>query len=215
VISNKKSYTKKALTFSIVLLMIWTILGAGTTLAWFSDTSPVAKNTFYTGDLDLVVSYKNELGEYEEIQESTNVFDDYAIYEPGYVQVVYLKIENIGDIDFDYRTAITANDYTTAVNTYGQTFNLSSYLLHGVVEANSEGELTSLINTREKAKAYANTKLNNYNPTVETLEKGKERYFALIVRMPEEIGNEANHNGKAPIVKLGIHVKASQSGTLE
>ena len=52
---RKKSYTKIALTLSICLLMIWALLGTGTTIAWFTDTSETQKNTFFIGDLDLVV----------------------------------------------------------------------------------------------------------------------------------------------------------------
>lgn len=214
-ISNNKSYTKKALTFSVVLLLIWGLLGAGTTLAWFTDTTPTQKNTFYTGELDLVVKYKNEFGEYEDLDELDNVFNDEALYEPGYVEVVYLKIINNGDIDFDYTTAVTVNDYTYAINKYGQRFNLVPYLYHGIVIADTETQLTELISTREKAISYANEELNTYNTDIDYLGKNKEKYMALIVRMPEYVGNEANHTGKAPMVKLGISVKASQRGTLQ
>lgn len=213
-ISNKKSYTKKSLFFSLLMLMIWALLGTGTTLAWFTDTTPVARNTFDIGELDLKVSYKDEQGQYVEVDESTNVFDDYALYEPGYVQVVYFKVENVGTVAFDYSTAITVNDYKTAVNKYGQTFSLSTYLLHGVVVADTESELMDLIDSRTKAVACANTALNNYNLETSSLNVGQTKYMALIVRMPEEVGNEANHSGSAPEVKLGLSIRASQQGTI-
>jgi len=48
------------------------------------------------------------------------------------------------------------------------------------------------------------------------LQPGSERYIALIVRMPEEVGNAANYRGViVPRVDLGITVKASQEGTLK
>lgn len=211
---KNKYYTKKALTLSLLLLMVWSVFGAGTTVAWFTDTTVKQKNTFYVGDLDLKVSYKNEFGKYVEMDSTTNVFDEYALYEPGYVQVVYLKIENLGDIAFDYTTTVMVNDYTTAINKYGQTFNLLPYLTYGVVFDEDEDALISKVDTRTEALSYANDVLNTYTSDVDTLDVNEDTYMALIVSMPTWVGNEANHNGVAPTVKLGISVKASQSGTL-
>ena len=48
------------------------------------------------------------------------------------------------------------------------------------------------------------------------LQPDDERYIALIVRMPEIVGNAANYRGViVPRVDLGITVKASQEGTLK
>ena len=212
---NKKSYTKRALTLSLVLLLIWGVMGASTTVAWFTDTTPEQKNSFFVGDLDLVVSLRDEFGNYKELDTTTSVFDEYALYEPGYVQVVYFKIENLGDIAFDYTSAVTVNDYTTVTNVYGQTFNLVPYLTYGVVFADSDAELMELVNSRSKALAIARAPLNNYVSDVDTLEVNEERYMALIVTMPTWVDNNANHNGVAPLVELGISVKASQSGTMK
>ena len=119
---KKKSYTKLAFALSICLLVAWGILGTGTSLAWFTDTTPELKNIFHFGEFDLVVSYKTETGEYKEIDAATVIFDDEAFYEPGYVQVVYLKVENKGNVDFDYTAAVSVTDYTPATNAFGQTF---------------------------------------------------------------------------------------------
>ena len=100
---NRISYTKKALTLSLCLMLVWGILGTGTTIAWFTDTTPVHENRFTIGELDLVVSHKLKNGSYEIVEESTKVLDDEALYEPGYVQVVYLKVENRGDVPFEYQ----------------------------------------------------------------------------------------------------------------
>ena len=55
--------------------------------------------------------------------------------------------------------------------------------------------------------------LNNYATEKEYLKAGQETYMALIVRMPEEIGNVANYRGNTiPRVELGVIVSASQIG---
>ena len=53
-----------------------------------------------------------------------------------------------------------------------------------------------------------------YTTDVESLGVDQEHYMALIVRMPEEVGNVANYRGTdIPTVKLGLSVNASQQGT--
>ena len=219
--TRKKSYTKIALTLSICLLMIWALLGTGTTIAWFTDTSEVQKNTFFIGDLDLVVSHKLEDGTYEEIESNTKVFDEEALYEPGYVQVVYLRVENKGDVPFEYKLSVDVNDVIVAQSVLGNDIYLPNYLKYGVLFGADEASLT-----RETVKVIAenefpgetmNFPLNVYSEKDNVvLQPGSERYIALIVRMPEEVGNAANYRGViVPRVDLGITVKASQEGTLK
>lgn len=213
----KKSYTKIALTLSIILMVLWGILGFGTSLAWFTDTTPVEKNIFHIGEMQLVVSHKVDDGSYEKIDGETSVFDDEALYEPGYVQVVYLKVENKGDIPFDYKTAVNVTDYTSAVNVFNVPFLLQDYLKFGVISADTEAELNELLANRTKAKEFSteDIPLNTYETEKHTLDSGGERYMALIVRMPEEVGNIANYRGNTvPKVILGLIVNASQKGTL-
>ena len=219
--ARKKSYTKIALTLSICLLMIWALLGAGTTIAWFTDTSEVQKNTFFIGELDLVVSHKLEDGTYEEIESDTKVFDDEALYEPGYVQVVYLKVENKGDVPFEYKLSVDVNDVTVAKSVLGNDIYLPNYLKYGVVFGVDEAQLTretaKMIAEKEFPEETMNFPLNVYSEKDSVvLQPDGERYIALIVRMPEEVGNAANYRGvTVPRVDLGITVKASQEGTMQ
>lgn len=210
---KKKKYNRLALSLSMCLMIIWGILGTGTSLAWFTDTSPEVKNIFHFGEFDLVVSYKTEDGVYKEITSDTAIFDDEALYEPGYVQVVYLKIENKGTVDFEYKTAVSVTDYTPAINAFGKSFQLQDYLRFGLVSDDSEEALIEKLKTRELTKEKATMFLNNYATEKEYLKAGQETYMALIVRMPEEIGNVANYRGNTiPRVELGVIVSASQIG---
>ena len=219
--ARKKSYTKIALTLSICLLMIWALLGTGTTIAWFTDTSETQKNTFFIGDLDLVVSHKLEDGTYEEIESDTKVFDDEALYEPGYVQVVYLKVENKGDVPFEYQLSVDVNDVTVAKSVLGNDIYLPNYLKYGVLFGADEAQLTrdttKLIAEKDFPEKAMNVPLNVYSEKDSVvLQPNDERYIALIVRMPEIVGNAANYRGvTVPRVDLGITVKASQEGTLK
>lgn len=213
-----KKYTKSqaykgiALGLSLCMLLLWAILGTGASLAWFTDTSERVNNIFHFADFELDVSYRLEDGSWESIDGKTKIFDDEALYEPGYTQVVFLKVENKGTVAFDFRTAVGVNDYTLATNAFGQTFNLQDYLKFGVAIADTEAGMDAAVENRELAKEIATMKLGNYSTDVATLDAGATSYLALIVRMPEDVDNVANYRGDdIPKVELGIIVSAVQS----
>ena len=208
---KKKPYKRIALILSLSLILIWTVLGTGASLAWFTDTSEEIKNVFHVAEFDLEVSHRLDDGSWEIVDSQTKVFDDEALYEPGYVQVVFLKIENKGTVPFDFQTAVNVTDYTLATNVFGQQFNLQDYLKFGVVTADTEEALDEKVETRDLAEEIANMKLNNYSTDVAELEAKGTVYMALIVRMPKEVANEANYRGNTiPKVELGLIVNATQ-----
>lgn len=209
--AKKRSYKKIALALSVCALIVWGILGTGTSLAWFTDTSNDLKNIFHVGEFKLEVSHRLTDGAWEEVDSLTKVFDEEALYEPGYVQVVYLKVENKGDLPFDFNTAVNVNGYILATNVFGHQFNLKDYLLFGVVTTDTEADMKDAVPDREAAKVIANKKLNNYSTESKRLEAGETAYVTLVVRMPEEVDNIANYRGDIqPKVELGLIIKADQ-----
>ena len=152
-----------------------------------------------------------EDGTWEIVDEDTKIFDDQALYEPGYVQVVYLKIENKGTVPFDFKTAVSVTDYTLATNVFGQNFQLQDYLKFGLATTSTEAEIYEMVATRNLAEEVANMPLSNYATEVASLDAGDEVYMALIVRMPEDVNNIANYRGDViPKVELGLIVSATQ-----
>lgn len=214
---NQKKWRKAALALSACLFVLWWALGTGATLAWFSDVETV-RNEFRIGLLDLDVSYKNDIiTEYTPLKGATEVFYDEALYEPGYTQVVYLKIENNGDVDFNYKVSVTVEDFTNGKNAWGEEIYLPNYLRYGVVFAESETELQEMVRDRLNTRTHA---INDWrmldtwseiSPYI--FEAGENpHYAALIIYMPEEVGNAANYRGFVePRVELGITVFAQQS----
>lgn len=209
--AKKRSYKKIALALSVCALIVWGILGTGTSLAWFTDTSNDLKNIFHVGEFKLEVSHRLTDGAWEEVDSLTKVFDEEALYEPGYVQVVYLKVENKGHLPFDFNTAVNVNGYILATNVFGHQFNLKDYLLFGVVTTDTEAEMKDAVPDREAAKVIANKKLNNYSTESKRLEAGETAYVTLVVRMPEEVDNIANYRDNVqPKVELGLIIRADQ-----
>lgn len=207
---------KKALLLSACLLLMWLVFGTGTTLAWFTDVTATARNSFVVGKMELDVSYKHDgMTDYEPVDSETAIFNDAALYEPGYTQVVYLKIQNHGTIDFNYKLSVDRYSFDDSVNVYGGTLHLPDHLRFGVIFADSEPELDRLTaRALTEPETIEELPLNLYSrtDTVSVAVNG-ERYAALILFMPEEVGNEANYmkNHNPPQVKLGITVFAQQA----
>ena len=209
-IEKRKLYKKIALALSLCAIVAWAFLGTGASLAWFTDTSDELRNIFQTADFELEVSHRVD-GDWEKITTDTKVFDDEALYEPGYVQVVYLKIKNNGDLDFDFRTAVSVLDYSIATNYFGQHFHLQDYLEFGVKFGDEFVPLMDRLGTRESARELCTMKLSNYSTDEAFLAAGDEKYMALVVCMPEDVNNQANYRGDTvPRVELGIVVNAQQ-----
>lgn len=218
----KNKRVKRMLIISVCLLGLWSILGTQASLAWFTDSTPVDRNVFLVGNMELQVSYKHDgMNDYAIMDETTAVFNDEALYEPNYTQVVYLKIENTGNVDFNYRLLVDTYDYTDSMSVNDTIIHLPKYLKFGVIYGDSEPQLQ-----REVAQSLATENrdtvlsqfgsLSNYYKDGDTvLTKNGVRYAAIIIYMPKEVGNEANHKKGVtpPQIQLGITVYAQQAGT--
>ena len=209
---KKKPYKKIALALSLCALIIWGILGTGASLAWFTDSSPEINNIFHIADFDVVVSHRLTDGKWAEVDSQTKIFDEQALYEPGYVQVVYLKVENTGTVPFKFDTAVNVNGCIEATNVFGQPFMLQEYLKFGIITSDTEDQMKNSVPNRDAAVKIANKPLHNYykSGSFELAPKAI-KYITLIVRMPKEVDNIANYRGDdIPKVELGITVKADQ-----
>jgi predicted ribosomally synthesized peptide with SipW-like signal peptide len=210
---GKLHIKKIALALSLCLLVVWGLLGAGTSLAWFSDSSQDINNIFHFGSLDVSVGFRQPDGSYAPIDERTDVFDPNALFEPGYMQIVYLEVKNTGTCDFTFTTGVNVTGYTPATNVFGLPLNLQQYLLFGMIWAPTEDALRQQLSGREQVRALATLPLNNYAEEIALLHPGETCYVALMVYMPETVGNAANYRGSAPSVELGLIVKATQQET--
>lgn len=211
---KNRKWRKAALALSSFLFVLWWALGTGATLAWFSDTDTV-RNEFRIGLLNIDVNYKNDIvTEYTPLMGATEVFYDEALYEPGYTQVVYLKIENNGDVDFKYKLSVNVKDVTVGKNALGKDIYLPDYLRYGAVFAESEAEVQEMVKERLDARTHAPNRLDTWSEkSPYTFEVGEDpHYAAMIIYMPEEVDNAANYrDGKQPRLELGVTVFAQQA----
>ena len=210
--AKRKNYTRALLVLSAVIMVVWGLMGAGTSLAWFTDTDEVVENVFHFADFEVQAEYRDKNGTWKSIEGDTAIFDKDALYEPGYTEVIYLRVTNKGDVPFDFKTAVMVTDYSEPTNIFGQRFHLQDYLSFGLTPpVSSEKEMDALVADRELAMAYATMELSNYAIEVAELDDGQTVYMALVVHMPKEVGNAANYIGDTvPKVFLGLIVTATQ-----
>ena len=206
----KIPFKKIALVLSICAILLWSVLGTGTSLAWFADTSTELNNIFQFAEFKLTVEHLEEDG-WKTVTSETKIFNEDDLFEPGYVQVQYLRVKNEGTVPFRFQTAVIINDCVFATNVYGDVLKLADYLKFGLAYFDTEQEMADALIDRKAASKLANDRLDAYSPDTMELGAGETSYLALIVRMPKEVGNEANYRGNiVPYVELGITVRADQ-----
>ena len=221
--SNRKT-TRRALLTSVMALVMCVVMLVGTTFAWFTDTASTGVNKIQAGNLDIELAYKNAYmptevpaadGGFAAVTENTKVFNESALWEPGHVEYVVLKISNAGTLALKYKLGINIAGETGSTNVYGDKFNLSDYIKFAVLEGDKSSETRdNLVAAATDSKlikdGYTSTETSLYPAGTEG--KVAEKIVTLVVWMPTDVGNEANHmTGKpVPSIDLGIKAVATQ-----
>lgn len=212
---TKHVSTKRALILSLLSMLLCVSMLVGSTYAWFTDTATTGVNKILAGNLDVKLMYSTDMQTWKEATEQTKLFDDNALWEPGYTQVVYLKVVNAGNLALKYETGFSKN-YTSnrGKNVNGDWFRVDHYLKIGTVETEeafgSREAVWAAIADSEKTLAKDVMLTNGWI----TLEAGKEsKPFAVAIYMPTSVGNEANSSKYRPssVSGLGIEVRATQA----
>ena len=129
--TNMKN-TKRALLSSVMALFLCFAMLLGTTYAWFTDSVTSANNVIQSGNLDVVLEYKSNWSDgWATVDENTKIFKDGALYEPGYTEVVYLRVSNAGSLALKYLLSFNLANEESSINVYGDEFMLSDYLQIG------------------------------------------------------------------------------------
>ena len=205
-----KKNTKRALIMSVISLLACVSMLVGSTFAWFTDSVTSANNIIKSGNLDIELEYWDG-DEWVDVSGKSDILTN-TLFEPGVVEVAYLRIANAGSLALKYQLGINIISEVPGVNAAGKEFKLSDYIRFAVVE-DVNGE-TGAYADRDAAVADVignqNTIADGYTKTY-TMVAGAEKYVALVVGMPTSVGNEANHDGvNIPQIDLGINIYATQ-----
>ena len=214
-----KINSKKALLSSAFALVLSVAMLIGTTFAWFTDTASTAVNKIQSGNLKVGFQYWN--GEkYVDAKDAT-LFSEETLWEPGHTEVVYLKVINQGNLALKYRlNTINTFEYQYAKNSDGNQILLSKYLKIGIADGKNAAE--GVYATREEAIAAAADNLVSYDSCTKdntllpaTTDSESADYFAFVVYMPTDVGNEANWDKSksygAPWIRFNLALNATQA----
>lgn len=217
--------TKSALMLSALSMLLCAAMLVGTTFAWFTDSASTGVNKIQAGNLDIGFKYWDGT-DYVDVTDQTKVFKDDALWEPGHVEVAYLKISNNGNLALKYALGTNnVQDYGTSVQVgekpipgfpnmmqpVYETIKLSDYIKFAVIPMADENARFA---TREDALAAANadsakvTGLNGIGCSG-NLGVEEEAYVAVMAFMPETVGNEINYP-KLNSIRFGIAITATQ-----
>ncbi len=187
-----KSSTKRALLLSALSLLLCLSMLVGTTFAWFTDSVTSGKNTLVAGNLDVELKYakvsNGTLGSYNSVEGKTDLFDPNALWEPGRVEVVYLEVSNLGSLALKYQLNVTVYNEVSGINMAGDTFKLSDHLVFKAVVLD-DGFTPYTDREATAVAAGSELGLKDYNGATTPLEVDGKDYVALIVYMPESVGN--------------------------
>ncbi len=223
--TNKK-VTKRALIASALALVLCVSMFVGSTFAWFTDSVSSMNNVIKSGNLDVVLEYKNAWGDaWTEVDGNKPIFDENALYEPGYTEVVFLRVSNAGSLALKYQLGLQVISEKASTNVDGEQFYLSDYIEAGayIQDEYSSGAnyadvlMPYMFGSRAAALSSVNS-LNSLENVIFASDKpvlpgdDTAQIMAIVLHMPEEVDNVANHltGVAAPEINLGIDLVATQ-----
>ena len=176
--------TKKALSMSILSLLLCFAMLVGTTFAWFTDFVTSASNIIKSGNLDIEMYWAEGTDDPAAVawrDASVGAIFDNDKWEPGYTEVRHIKIANIGSLSLQYKLAIAANgeitDLADVIDVY--------YIDPAAQVANREAlDAAPRLGTLKEALATLGEAGTGY------LASGESDTVTIALKMQESAGNE-------------------------
>jgi len=204
---KRKNATRNALFTSLLSLLLCVSMLVGTTFAWFTDSVESGMNQIVAGNLDVELEYSEDLSSWTPVQDAKTLFSG-NLWEPGHTEVVYLKLSNLGTLALKYQFSVNFQDTVIGTSVEGNEIKLSEHLMYNIVPADKV--FADRDAAREAAEKGAQ-KLANYTEKGQMKAGDPAKTVALVIYMPETVGNEANYRGQAiPQIDLGINLVATQ-----
>ena len=206
----KNKEMKRSLFSSVISLLLCFAMLIGNTFAWFTAVVKTEVNEIIVGNLDVELEYSLDLKDWKTVDTTTNLFKENALWSPGYCEIIYLKVKNVGDIELQYELSVNIAEETPGKNLKGDSFYLSDYIMAGRID-DVTGAYTSsdtAIADVLEAKVLSDFQVAKSG----ALTSGNDECFALVVYMPSDVGNGANYQlgTAAPQISLGIELFATQ-----
>ena len=217
--TNRKS-TKRALLGSVMAMVLCLAMLVGATFAWFTDTASTGVNKIQAGNLDVALEYSTDFKTWNKVTDTTKLFEDSTVWEPGRTEVVYLRVKNAGTLALKYTVGMYNINEGRGKNVAGEYYYLSNYVKLGAVETNAayadrEAAINAVNAEARTLKSIGSSAIIGEDQMVMLAPKADAKTYALVLYMPTEVGNEANPKNNDPYwaskFSFGISVNATQA----
>ena len=217
--TNRKS-TKRALLGSVVAMVLCLAMLVGATFAWFTDTASTGVNKIQAGNLDVALEYSTDFKTWNKVTDTTKLFEDSTVWEPGRTEVVYLRVKNAGTLALKYTVGMYNINEGRGKNVAGEFYYLSNYVKLGAVEttaayADREAAINAVNAEARTLKSIGSSAIIGEDQMVMLAPEADAKTYALVLYMPTEVGNEANPKNNDPYwaskFSFGISVNATQA----
>lgn len=237
----RRSSHKKAFLSSLILLLLCFAMLLGTTFAWFTKNVSTSVSTIQSGNLKVKLQYVAQLPDgtvpnlsdessWQDAGNTLPLFDERALWEPGYTGIVYLRVVNDGNLALKYQYRINITNNTLGTSVTSEPIDLTNYLKVKVVEKTDKNPYTKEAAMDEMVQEdYLSKKnglqMNSEGAKIGVVHEDRENaqlvpgtsgntsgVIAVIVHMPTDVGNVANpQNGESvPSLTLSFDVAATQ-----
>ena len=199
--TNSK-HTKKALLSSVIALILCCSMLIGTTFAWFTDSVTSGTNHIVAGNLDVEL-YNGLDTNAAKVDETTPLFEEVTLWEPGVVAYENLTVANVGTLALKYQLSVNFQNENWVIDGEDE-YKLSQILKVAVVEGGvTETDRDALVKS-----------ITNWQSLASFVEEGAlltensyAAYGIVIYWEPSENDNNWNlNNGKTTNDKQALHI---------
>ena len=197
---TKQKSTKRALLLSALSLLMCVSMLIGSTFAWFTDSVTSGNNKIVAGNLDVALYHTNGTDTDEEVTDTTKLFDEVALWEPGAMVWEKLTVRNLGSLALKYTLSVNVSD-VSVVN--GK--SLADVLKVAVMTEQP---------TRDNIKTATTQDLETFalkGEGVLDAKTGVDTFYVAIYWAPTADDNDYNIAGEQLYATLGVNLLATQA----
>jgi predicted ribosomally synthesized peptide with SipW-like signal peptide len=191
---TKTRNTKHALLLSLLTILLCMSMLIGSTYAWFTDTHTSTGNVIKSGKLEFAFEKWDGT---KWVDATTDPIFEYSLWEPGYTQIVNLRVRNTGNLALKWQADIIGSGALTILAD-----NINVY----VRSDDKNDTVKSYIDTVGRFEFDAETTAGNFKKytlrefieNFETMTKGnlvegQESYLGIVLQMPTSVGDDCQN----------------------
>lgn len=216
-----KRIQKIILIFSLILTITALVLSINQTTAWFSSKLVSSENTIKSGSLKIDLKYSYDGKSYNFLDSSNSAIftkdskGSDLIWQPSDYHYRYLKVSNIGSLDFKYQITVSRDGESKD--------NLDEKIEVYLIEKSEENDILNLGSfDEERYKSYYLSNLkslldssDNLLPEKSHLLSSNCREYVLLLYMDKNAGNKYQSKSVQPFnINFEAHQTNFQPSTL-